>query len=128
MKLTEILKCAKAGISTDEIKAIQELDDVSVDDAIELVKAGYIAEDLKDLIKDEEKETPPETPPKEKDPETPPKEKTPPANEELDKLKAELEKKTKDLEQAQLSNTKKDIGTGEKPDPEKELAKLFAEL
>lgn len=130
MKLTEILKCAKAGISTDEIKAIQELDDVSVDDAIELVKAGYKAEDLKDLVKDEEKETPPETPPKEKekDPETPPKEKTSPANDELDKLKAELEKKTKDLEQAQLSNTKKDIGTGEKPDPEKELAKLFAEL
>lgn len=128
MKLAEILKCAKAGISTDEIKAIQELDDVSVDDAIELVKAGYKAEDLKDLVKDDEKETPPETPPKEKDPETPPKEKTPPANEELDKLKAELEKKTKDLEQAQLANTKKDIGTGEKPDPEKELAKLFAEL
>lgn len=128
MKLAEILKCAKAGISTDDIKAIQALDNVSVDDAIELVKAGYKAEDLKDLVEDDGKETPSETPPEKKDPETHPKENTPPANEELDKLKAELEKKTKDLEQAQLANTKKDLGTGEKPDPEKELAKLFAEL
>ena len=127
MKLAEILKCAKAGISTDDIKAIQALDNVSVDDAIELVKAGYKAEDLKDLVGDDKDETP-ETPPKDETPETPPKEKTPPINEELDKLKAELEKKTKDLEQAQLANTKKDLGTGEKPDPETELAKLFAEL
>lgn len=121
MKLGEILKCARAGVSTDDVKAIQALDNVSVDDAIDLIKAGYKADDLKELVTDEE------TAPKDEE-STPKDEETPPEDEEKKRLQTELDKAKKDLEQAQLNNTKKDVGTGEKPNPERELEKLFAEL
>ena len=121
MKLGEILKCARAGVSTDDVKAIQALDNVSVDDALDLIKAGYKADDLKELVTDEE------TAPKDEE-STPKDDETPPEDEEKKRLQTELDKAKKDLEQAQLNNTKKDVGTGEKPNSEKELEKLFAEL
>lgn len=123
MKLGEILKCAKAGVSTEDVKAIQALDNVSVDDALDLIKAGYKAEDLKELVTDEEPQ-PKDEEPTPKDEET----KIPPEDEEKKRLQTELDKAKKDLEQAQLNNTKKDVGTGEKPNTERELEKLFAEL
>lgn len=122
MKLGEILKCAKAGVSTEDVKAIQALDNVSVDDALDLIKAGYKADDLKELVTDEEPA------PKEEEPAPKEEEPAPKEDEEKKRLQAELDKAKKDLEQAQLDNTKKDVGTGEKPNPEKELIKLFAEL
>ena len=121
MKVTDVLKCAKAGISIDDVKGIQALDNVSVDDAIELIKGGYKLEDLKDLITDEP----------DPEPEPEPDKKSSDANkheEENKKLKEELEKTKKDLESAQLANTKKDVGPGEKPDIEEEMIKLFAGL
>ena len=123
MKFADILKCAKAGISTDDVKAIQSLDNVSVDDAIEVIKAGYKIDDIKCLIDSENKETPPETPP-EDDKETPPKD-----DKEIKELEDKIAKLTKDLESAQLENSRKDFGGGEKPkDTEDELVKLFADL
>ena len=123
MKFADILKCAKAGISTDDVKAIQSLDNVSVDDAIEVIKAGYKIDDIKGLIDSEDKETPPETPP-EDDKETPPKD-----DKEIKELEDKIAKLTKDLESAQLENSRKDFGGGEKPkDTEDELVKLFADL
>lgn len=124
MKFTDILKCAKAGISTEDVKAIQDLDNVSVDDAIEVIKAGYKIEDIKDLIDEGDKETPPGD--DKKDPETPPDDKD---DTEIKELEEKISKLTKDLESAQLENSRKDFGGGEKPkDTEGDLAKLFADL
>ena len=122
MKVTDILKCAKAGISTEDVKAIQALDNVSVDDALELIKAGYKADEIKGLL---DNDTPPEEP---KEKEAPSEENPPKEDEEKKKLQEELDKAKKDLEKAQIDNSKKDFGGGEKPDPEQELIKLFAEL
>lgn len=130
MKFADILKCAKAGISTEEVKAIQALDNVSVDDAIEVVKAGYKIDDIKDLITDDTPDDKKDVKDK-KDPEDDKKEdKKDPEddNSNIKELEDKIAQLTKDLESAQLNNSRKDFGGGEKPDPEEDLVKLFADL
>ena len=124
MKFADILKCAKAGISTDDVKAIQSLDRVSVDDAIEVIKAGYKIEDIKDLITDDapdDKKDPEDNKDTEND--------TPEDGVNIKELEDKIAKLTKDLESAQLENSRKDFGGGENPkDVEGDLSKLFADL
>lgn len=122
MKFADILKCAKAGISTDDVKAIQSLDKVSVDDAIEVIKAGYKIEDIKDLITDD-------APDDNKDTENDTENDTPEDGVNIKELEDKIAKLTKDLESAQLENSRKDFGGGENPkDVEGDLSKLFADL
>lgn len=121
MKVSEVLKCVASGVSTDEVKDIMALNHTSADEAIELVKAGYTSKTLQGLL-DEPKPEPEPQPEPQPNP-LPDIE----ANEELEKLKKELEETQAKLQKAQQANLKQDLGPGEKPDPEEYLAKLFAE-
>lgn len=117
MKVSEVLKCVASGVSTDEVKDIMALNHTSADEAIELVKAGYTSKTLQGLLDEPKPEPEPQPTPQ---PDTQ-------ANEELEKLKKELEETQAKLQKAQQANLKQDIGPGEKPDPEEYLAKLFAQ-
>lgn len=123
MKFADILKCAKAGISTEDVKAIQGLENVSVDDAIDVIKAGYKIDDIKDLITDDAPDDKKDTEDK-KDPE----DDAPEDNVNVKELEDKIAQLTKDLESAQLKNSRQDFGGGEKPNPEEDLIKLFADL
>lgn len=122
MKFADILKCAKAGISTEDVKAIQGLENVSVDDAIDVIKAGYKIDDIKDLITEDVPDDKKDTEDK-KDPEDAPED-----NVNVKELEDKIAQLTKDLESAQLENSRRDFGGGEKPNTEDDLVKLFADL
>lgn len=123
MKVSEVLKCVASGVSTDEVKDIMALNHTSADEAIELVKAGYTSKTLQGLLDEPKPEPEPQPDPA---PQPNPLPDTQ-ANEELEKLKKELEETQVKLQKAQQANLKQDVGPGEKPDPEEYLAKLFAQ-
>lgn len=123
MKVSEVLKCVASGVSTDEVKDIMALNHTSADEAIELVKAGYTSKTLQGLLDEPKPEPEPQPDPQ---PQPNPQPDTQ-ANEELEKLKKELEETQAKLQKAQQANLRQDVGPGEKPDPEEYLAKLFAE-
>lgn len=123
MKVSEVLKCVASGVSTDEVKDIMALNHTSADEAIELVKAGYTSKTLQGLLDEPKPEPEPQLDPA---PQPNPQPDTQ-ANEELEKLKKELEETQAKLQKAQQANLKQDVGPGEKPDPEEYLAKLFAQ-
>lgn len=123
MKVSEVLKCVASGVSTDEVKDIMALNHTSADEAIELVKAGYTSKTLQGLLDEPKPEPEPQPDPA---PQPNPQPDTQ-ANEELEKLKKELEETQAKLQKAQQANLKQDVGPGEKPDPEEYLAKLFAQ-
>ena len=123
MKVSEVLKCVASGVSTDEVKDIMALNHTSADEAIELVKAGYTSKTLQGLLDEPKPEPEPQPDPQ---PQPNPLPDTQ-ANEELEKLKKELEETQAKLQKAQQANLRQDHWPGEKPDPEEYLAKLFAE-